>query len=432
MTSNTRQALTSAAPVAIVGGPNVDAFGRLRVAGAIHGAFDSKLIYDLNPLWWEDTLGGGSVTLVANQAAARLSTGSGTINAYAYRQSRSYVPYQPGRSQFIAVTGTVGAAKAGVRKRWGLFDAQNGLFFEQGSDGVLYVVRRTYTTGQVVEEKVAQADWNINRLDGRDRGLSTVGGENAYQSLDITKANIFVIDYQWLGVGRVRFGVDIDGELVYLHEFDNANRYTAVYMSTPDLPVRYEVFNVTAVTGATTMDMICATVATEGGQDIVGVPQSIARTSTVAVSTPRAVLSIRPALTFAGKVNRTNVVLKGLDVAGNAAGACLWQLVYNPTLTTSGGALTWTAVDGTYSSMEYSVHGDANAGAFTGGTVLESGYVIGTANIRAAISRAITARVPLVLNAAGASPIVLSIVCDRVDTAGSMDVLANLNWEEQR
>ena len=77
----------------------------------------------------------------------------------------------------------------------------------------------------------AQAHFNLDTMDGT--GPSGV-------PLDLTKSQIFVIDYEWLGVGRVRFGFVFAGAIVYCHDAVFANTVGSVYMSTPNNPLRYQ------------------------------------------------------------------------------------------------------------------------------------------------------------------------------------------------
>ena len=45
-----------------------------------------------------------------------------------------------------------------------------------------------------------------------------------------------MIDYEWLGVGRIRFGLAIGAGIIYVHEINYANSQSGVYMSSPNLP----------------------------------------------------------------------------------------------------------------------------------------------------------------------------------------------------
>lgn len=69
-------------------------------------------------------------------------------------------------------------------------------------------------------------------------------GPTAY-TLDIHKIQMIYIDYAWYGAGKVRFGFkDRFGRVVYVHEFVHNNRMTEAYMRSGNLPARYEVATV--------------------------------------------------------------------------------------------------------------------------------------------------------------------------------------------
>jgi hypothetical protein len=64
-------------------------------------------------------------------------------------------------------------------------------------------------------------------------------------ALDIHKIQMAYMDYSWYGAGKVRFGFkDQDGEVVYVHEYVHNNKFTEAYMRSGNLPARYEVENV--------------------------------------------------------------------------------------------------------------------------------------------------------------------------------------------
>ena len=193
--------------------------------------------------------------------------------------------YQPGKVQEIVVTFNLISQDSGVTKRVGYFDANNGIYLEDdGSD--YYIVRRTSTSGSAVNTRVAQADWNIDSFDGT--GPSGV-------TIDFTKTQILFIDMEWLGVGRVRVGFVVDGIIYYAHEFLNANNLTLVYMSTPNLPIRWEISN-DGSGAASSMDCICCTAISEGGKQDNGIIRYASTTTHVDASaalTTYAILGIR-------------------------------------------------------------------------------------------------------------------------------------------
>jgi hypothetical protein len=186
--------------VSLKDGADKDAFGRLRTADPV-SLFTSQFQYDLQPLLWESALSGsGTTTHLPNEAACRMRVAVAADEVI--RQSRQYSRYKPGKSLLIAETFVMGAGTENVRKRVGYFDAQNGIFLEQNGIVDVALVRRTYTSGAAVDNRVVQASWNVDKFDGTGPSGLT---------LDLTKAQILLMDLQWLGVGRVRIGFDIDG-----------------------------------------------------------------------------------------------------------------------------------------------------------------------------------------------------------------------------
>lgn len=63
--------------------------------------------------------------------------------------------------------------------------------------------------------------------------------------LDIHKIQMAYMDYSWYGAGKVRFGFkDQRGKVIYVHEFIHNNKFTEAYMRSGNLPARYEIENV--------------------------------------------------------------------------------------------------------------------------------------------------------------------------------------------
>ena len=240
-------------------GPISDAFGRLRVAEP-HTIFDSKQTNDNAPLSWDDAEvsgGGTGSTYNANQASTTITVGAEAgVRA---RQTKMRFNYQPGKSHLIMMTGILGVGASGITQRIGYGDGDNGLFFET-IDGIFQVNRRTKTSGSAVNNRTTQSDFNIDTMDGTGPSRITI---------DLSKTQIFWIDFEWLSVGRVRFGFVIEGKLIYFHELDHANDLIVSYMSTPNLPIRYEIEN-DGTGGAASLTHICTTVISEGGAEELG------------------------------------------------------------------------------------------------------------------------------------------------------------------
>lgn len=58
------------------------------------------------------------------------------------------------------------------------------------------------------------------------------------------KIQMAYMDYSWYGAGKVRFGFkDARGKVVYVHEFVHNNHFTEAYMRSGNVPARYEIEN---------------------------------------------------------------------------------------------------------------------------------------------------------------------------------------------
>jgi hypothetical protein len=261
------------------------------------------------------------------------------------------------------MSAVIGSGQANTVKRVGYFDDNNGIFYQLNGTS-LSVVRRTSVSGAAIDTTVSQASWNLDPLNGS--GPSGI-------TLDLTKAQVLVIDLQWLGVGRVRLGVDIDGEIIYCHEFLNANSLTSVYMSTPNLPLRYEIVN-TGVTAATaSLEAICMVAMNESGFNprgpIFGVDNGIVAKSIATTLIPLVRIRLKSTSPRAGILPIQFSVL----TAGNAD--FRYDLRLNPTIT-GGTGPAWTSAN-INSHVEFDV---ASTGTVSGGTTLLSDYA--STNIR--------------------------------------------------
>jgi len=86
---------------------------------------------------------------------------------------------------------------------------------------------------KTVETEWEQNDWNIDRMDGT--------GKSGY-TLDVTKMQMFYMDYSWYGAGFIRWGFrSLGGNVQYVHKIPNNNQNTEAYMRSGNLPARYEV-----------------------------------------------------------------------------------------------------------------------------------------------------------------------------------------------
>lgn len=237
------------------GQPPLAGFGYLKTATQrVLGVYESSQgSYD--DLFTIVTGNGGLSTYdsVGNGQILSTSTASGSR---CFRQTNRYHYYVPGSANYILMTIACGdLGKSNNVRRWGAFDEKDGVFFSlEGT--TLYAVVRSSTTGTVVETKVAQSSWNKDKVDGT--GLSGF-------DLDLTKINLWWIDYQWLGSGRVRFGVFTpSGSRIVCHQFENAGVNTLPYMRSGTLPLATENINSNITASTSELRESCMAMYTEG------------------------------------------------------------------------------------------------------------------------------------------------------------------------
>jgi hypothetical protein len=387
-----------------------DAFNRLKVA-APFTLFDSSHRYNDNGHWTTGTTGGGTAAFDADAGLMNLTLGT-TSGAEVVRETKRVFSYQPGKSLFSMNTFTMSEGKAGLRQRVGHYGESNGFFLEL-EGGTLYVVKRSSSGGSVVDTRVAQADWNIDPLDGSGPSGKT---------LDITKSQIFWCDIEWLGVGTVRLGFVIDGVIIHCHSFHHANGITGTYMGTATLPLRYEIKNTDTQDESNTLKQICCTVISEGGYQLRGRQRSAGS----AITSPKSLATAGtyyPVVSIRLKSDRLDgvVIPSALSVLPTTTGNFSWRLVNNGT--TTGG--TWGSVSDE-SIVEYNIGGTS----FTGGTVLASGYISASnqASGQIDIPRDSLFRFQLQRDGLTSTPYELTLLVSAA--TDSEAVLGCMDWEE--
>lgn len=308
---------------------------------------------------------GGAVNLNSVESSVTLSTTSDPAS-YAIHQTKAYHPYQPGKSQEILCSFVLGNAEMNVTKRIGYYDDRDGLFLEQTGTGELAFVTRSYTSGAPADARAIRSGWNLDKCDGT--------GDSGF-NLDVSKTQLLYIDFQWLGVGRVRFGFVHDGQVIIAHEEYHSNILDKVYMTNPNLPIRSEIRNTGAGAGGS-MDHICSTVISFGGYSETGVDFATAnpvpRTTPSTGGTPYPVIAIRLKDSFKGQPNRATARVNNVSLSVETQ-SVLYKLVKvnsESALTFSGGVASWVSADAD-SAVEYCI----NAIAYTGGSVLQAGFV---------------------------------------------------------
>lgn len=403
--------------VGIKDSANLDAFSRLRVSQPT-SLFSVQCQYNSAPIVMESGNTGTGVAPAhsANDRMVKLraTAGSGT----SFIQSYQYIPYQPGKSQLIFITGNLTAGVAGAVVDVGYFDSANGLFLRQNGASGLQIIRRTSTDGSTDDNVVNRADWNLDKLDGTGASGITLNEENVF---------ILVIDLQFLGMGRIRFGFDIGGEVVYAHQFLNANILTVPYMQTATLPIQM-LLTATSTAAAKDCYFKCASVSSEGGnaifEDFAFAFSTPEATVTAANGSRTHLVSMRPKTTFNSITNREFFLIDSVDIIAGA-NPVRWELCIGQALTTP----TYADINTSYSGYEY-----VAAGTLSGspGIVIASGYIATSASSRQSISKEIASRYPITLDRAGAVRDMGTLTLLVTGIGGTSACRASINFREIR
>jgi hypothetical protein len=410
-------------------GGNVDAFGRLRTV-LPYAIYEGKVVYGDQPYIYENQTDGahGSVTFNVNNSCMTLASGTNGAGV-AIRQTRQYFQYVPGKSQLVFVSFCFGAAQANNIKRVGYFDANNGFFFEQSGTSLRMVKRTSSGDGVPDDIAVAQSSWSLDPMNGL--GPSGV-------TLDPSKVQILVIDFQWLGVGRVRVGFDIDGKIYYVHEFLHANVLTSVYINQPSLPVRWECRNTNTVAVATTVDAICFAVNSEGHDGDSGQAWSIDSGSRSATTGGVTVLNVRLKNTYKSYTNRTTAKLLSFGLMATTA-PVLYRVMILPSASSLAGSPSWNDVTPSSSHGTDSLSGCEYDVSATGlvtqhkGEVLLSGYTFSSNQVAGVVAPSDTVgtrNTVICQNIACNDSQIMSIWAQGI--GGTATVHTTLNWIELR
>jgi len=85
---------------------------------------------------------------------------------------------------------------------------------------------------RTIDTRTPQSQWNLDRCDGT--------GPSGYR-IDLTRMQMFYMDYSWYGAGVIRWGVRAtNGQIIWCHQQQNNNRQYEAYLRSGNLPAHYE------------------------------------------------------------------------------------------------------------------------------------------------------------------------------------------------
>lgn len=400
----------------------VDAFGKLRVTNPytildirFPGQSTGSTDFLSNKQQLSTYSTGAITTTYSNSKLTVSTTGIGTFVS----QTRNYSTYQPGKSLLFMMSGILnnGSNASTVTSRIGYFDGtsgtiKNGLYFQYSNNVVsVNVVNLTSSI-----TTITQTDWNIDKMNGTG---------NSGISLDFSKAQLFVIDMEWLGVGRVRFGFYAYGHIHYCHQIININSLTAAYTASINLPICIMLENTGANSGS--MVQMCATVISEGGYNPAGKPFSIQNSTGTSVGgTEVAILAIRGG---GSNYYHQNIIPTSVSViSGSSTDIYIYNIRLYLDPTTSDINATWNDVNTKYSVTQYAT--SFSTFTTTNSIIVDQNLFYGrVTNAEIPLNNVFSSIQQITSNASNVSD-VLVISCQKISGGAAGTIYGAINWQE--
>lgn len=294
-------------------------------------------------------VGGGNIVAPTQNVpwvGLNVTTASGDKVTY---QSRTFMRYWAYRTHQVSFAASFAEAQAGMVQRAGIFDDNDGFFFQYDSNG-LHVVHRTSTSGVVVDNVVSQADFNEDLLDG-----DGPSGLNAGTDFRFDRGITYGIQYNWYGTQVGRFFIAYGGSVVYLHEFVFTGQLDGVpFMRSAMLPLRFQIENTAGVGATRTMRVgtMSHSVADDTSQDTFYKFSASTGTTPITVNSTTDwtdIIALRPKATVNGIQNRGLLEISHWLLLAES-NSIEYRIIDNVTYT--GG--TWTSVNAN-SIAEFSV-----------------------------------------------------------------------------
>jgi hypothetical protein len=309
-------------------------------------------------------------------------------------------------------TFTMNEAKANLRQRIGYFTKDNGIYVEQ--DGTTtYLVKRSAVSGSVVNTRIAQGNWNVDKMDGTGPSGAT---------LNMSKSQILWTDFEWLGVGSVRMGFVINGQFICCHIFHHANEITGTYITSASLSCRYEITNTGATSGASQLKQICSTVLSEGGYNQIGLTRSAVnpltgKNLTNGINNPMVSIRLRSGRTDAVVTPRL------ISLYGLQATPFNYKIIRGGTL----GSASWVTPDSA-SSVEY----DISATTMTDGTIIYEGIFKGqTSSTLFDLEEQFNHSLQLTRGIITGDSVGDTLTISVTPTTNNDDAIVSLSWQER-
>jgi hypothetical protein len=170
------------------------------------------------------------------------------------------------------------------------------------------VTNSNVVISKTIDTRFTQTNWNIDKADGT--------GASGY-TLDLTRMQMFYMDYSWYGAGEIRFGFrNTRGDIMYVHRIPNNNLNYLAWMRSGNMCARYETNTVMFYTYLTvTLASSATTGATISGADFSTWPS----TGTAILTQSAATGAVIEYISYSAKTNTTLTIASRAQTGGSAA-----------------------------------------------------------------------------------------------------------------
>jgi len=282
-----------------------DAWGRAKTIiddSIFHGMFT----YNVPETSWYETINGvvnqsTPINCMSVDGSLNVLAGGGVGVDTTYLRSFRNPRYEPNRGALYSTAGWITNPTGLMTREWGTFTEESGVFFRLKSGGTLVGVIRTTISSVTTETEVA---------------LTIPSG------VDLSKGNVFDIQYQWRGVDDYKWFIN----LIEVGNSETLGTLTQLSMFNPALPVAWYSEN---LGDNDPMNFGCVDITSEGGKangktyGSIGISNESGQVSVTGFNQP--VIAVRSKTTVAGLINtRDTLALLASSYSDNKSFIRIW------------------------------------------------------------------------------------------------------------
>ena len=342
--------------------PNLDAFGRLRVSD-ITSLLELTHVYSKQPLL-VDEVTAGTATSVWNQTNAEVAMSVTSSGDYVIRQTKQSAIYQPGKGQLFEASFSDFNIQTNVIKRVGYFTSTTASTYNSVFDGF-------FLESNGIDNTISFQIWKSGNSIYSATTSTWDNSQIDVTTIDWSKTNLMLVDFQWLGVGRVRFGLNLSGNTYIFGNSSGTNNLNDIYMSSPNKPIRYEI---RSSGNSGTFNQICSQVSMEGSLNSLNIPVFVANPNVVTLSTANTKYPVIGLKMDTG-YESISLIMRYLNILNTSNDNYIATLEINPTIS---GSYTFSSDTQTGVSRSFT---DGTQTITTSGTII--GGFIGEAGTQA-------------------------------------------------